>query len=508
MLPCLTRMVDRMGAGSSGGAMWCPPSIYPGVGPCLPDLLQFGPLGQVGRLVSAVGRRLCGAVGELRAAVMEGGVAGTDGGVRAQRLENGVRQAMAYTRTCLFVLFLSWHGAAVTVAAGMDVPQEAAAHMAHRPGGRAHAGSAAQFALRSSLALAELLPALTVSVQLYAELLAGSGSGGEGSGQGGGRAEAAREVEGEGREPGCDARSTLQGYCAAVYALECATALLAKLCWEAGREQHGGGCSSGGCDAAAANGADAGGHGGAGGEGGGGGDGGGGGGGSGGVAPGSGCRGAADTEWRRLLLRDVRLMELLGAGVALAQQQVYDGLPSDPDCCATQDVMRTSLCISLLLAALTFPAELRAAVEGSDGAAGAAGTEAAAGAGAGDGSGGPGARPRRSMSLAVLRAVLAAEAEAGAQAAAGGDGGEGSSPGGDGECLEVVVRVLGGWDPSPGEAWEVARRCWRGHARKVGYAEDLADGGGDAGQAGPGGGAGGGGSSGRSCIGLRSRAGS
>ncbi len=133
----------------------------------------------------------------------------------------------------------------------------------------------------------------------------------------------------------------------------------------------------------------------------------------------------------------------------------------------------TSLCTSLLLAALTFPVELRAAVKGGAGAAGAAGTESAAGAGVGDRSGGAGARPRRSMSSAALRDVLEEEAGSGPQAAAGGDGGDGPNPGGDGECLEVVVHVLGGWDPAPGEAWEVACRCWRGHARMMGCAEEL-----------------------------------
>lgn len=96
------------------------------------------------------------------------------------------------------------------------------------------------------------------------------------------------------------------------------------------------------------------------------------------------------------------------------------------------------------------------------------------GAGAGDRSGGAEAVPRRSMSLAAVRALLAEEAEAAGQAAAGWDGGERPNPGG-GECLEVVVRVLGGWVPAAGEAWEVARRCWRGHARTMGYAEELGE---------------------------------
>ncbi len=449
LLPCIARMVGRIGAGG-GGITWCPPSFLPGVQPCLEDALQFGPLGQVGELLSAVGRRLRGAVEEQRAAAAQGGVAEEGGGERAWWLENVVRQAMMFTMMCMYVLVVRWHQAAATCAADTDVPQEAGAHLAQQCVGRAPAVAAAQFAVRSSIALAELLPGLSHGVQLYAELLAGRGSGGaEGSGQGGGRAEAAREVEDEGREPEYNAGALLNIYKFLGCALDCATVLLAKLCREASEERHGSGGSGGGGDDAAAVGA-------------------GGGGGDGGGAPGD-----VDPAWRQLLLRDVRLMELLGAGVAL----LHGHLPSDADCCALRDTMRTSLSTALQLASVTFPAEFRAAVEGGARVSGAAGTGSAAGAGsgAGDGSGGAGARRRRSMSLAALRAVLAAEAGAGGEAAAGGDGGEGASPGGDGECLEVVVRVLGGWDPSPGEAWEVACRCWRGHARKMGYAEALGE---------------------------------
>ncbi len=48
LLPCVTRQVTRMGAGSDGGLVWFRPSTFAATLPCWKQVLLFGPLGQVG----------------------------------------------------------------------------------------------------------------------------------------------------------------------------------------------------------------------------------------------------------------------------------------------------------------------------------------------------------------------------------------------------------------------------------------------------------------------------
>ncbi len=402
LLPCLTQLVDRMGTGCSSDIVWCPPNSFPGVDSCLAEVLQFGPLGQVGELVSAFSRRLHGSVGELGAAVaLEGG------GERAFWLGNVVRQAMVYSETCLSHLFLRWLNAHNEGAAA-DSAGPGTGHLTQRP-----AAAAAQFPLRSSFALAELLPALSVGVRLCGELVArvAGGESGGGEREGGGAGDPAAER----RQFSGLVQLLCCGCSAAASALDCAIALLARLCQEAAAV----GSRSGGGGGSAAPGA-------AGGSGGG------------------GSPSCADAAWRQLLLRDVRLMELLGAGVAmhgeLSRAEAAGLLPSNLKHRLDLSPLYSRLSSILPLAALTYPAEFRAAVEGGAGPAGAEASEAGLGAGP---------SPRPCMSLAAVQAVLEWEAAHGV----GGPDQEGD------EGLEVVFRVLGGWDPAPGEAWDLARGC-------------------------------------------------
>ncbi len=85
LLPCVTALVTRMGAGCGGNAAWCPPELFPGVDRRWGEMMLFGPLGQVNDLVSAVGRRARLAVKELLWAVVAAG-AGTAGAGTAERL--------------------------------------------------------------------------------------------------------------------------------------------------------------------------------------------------------------------------------------------------------------------------------------------------------------------------------------------------------------------------------------------------------------------------------------
>ncbi len=428
LLPCLTQLVARMGAGGDARAVWCPPSIYPGVGRCLADVLQFGPLGQVGALVSAVGRRLRGAAEELGAAAAEGGGAEEGGGERAWWLAVVVRQAMTYTETCLSVLLLRWlkaESAAVALAGpGAGQPTQRLA------------ATAAQLPLRSSFALAELLPAVSVSVRLCGELFAsmaeGEGRGGECGGGGSvGAAAEMRQFSGLVELVSCGCRVS-------VAALDCVVALLAKLCQEAAAGPLG--SRDGGAGSSSASGA--------------------GGSGDGGAVAGAGD-GAPGAAWRQLLLRDVRLIELLGAGMALhgklSRAAAAGLLPPGWQYRHDDSFLRNRLAGTLRLAALTFPVEFRAAAEGAAGEAGAAG--GGAGAGAVDQVHGTGPSARPCMSPITVQAVLELEAAHGVGAP--GEGGD--------EGLEAVLRVLGGWDPAPGEAWELARRC------TTMYESDLAE---------------------------------
>ncbi len=426
LLPCLTRLVTRMGTGDYMGTVWRPPNIFPGVDSCLADVLQFGPLGQVGELVSAVGRRLRGAVGELRAAAvtLEGGGAEEGDGERALWLGNTVRQAVLYTETCLDTLLLRWLNAHNEGAAA-DSAGPGTGHLTQRP-----AAAAAQFPLRSSFALAELLPALSVGVRLCGELAASvAGGGGRGRECGGGGA-------GDTAAKRCYAFGLIElvdGCCrGAASALDCVVTLLAKLCQDAAVGPLGS-CDGGGGGSAAPGAA---------------------GGSGGGGSPSCACDSAPGAAWRQLLLRDVRLMELLGAGVAmhgeLSRAAAAGLLPAGLQRCSDPSTLCSRLAGTLPLAALAFPAEFRAAVEGGAGPAGAeTGSGAGAGAETAEGGGGAGSSPRPCMPLAAVQAVLHLQAAHGVRWP-GRVGGEG---------MKAVARVLDGWDPAPGEAWDVARGC-------------------------------------------------
>ncbi len=419
LLPCLIPLVNRMGADGAARAVWCLLNTLPEIGPCLADVLQFGHLGHVGQLVSAMGARLRWAVGEL-----EGVGAEESRGERAWWLADVVRRAMRYTGTFLCALFLRWLSVH-TDEAGADSAGPGTGHLTQRPDScaPAAAAAAAQFPLRSSFALAELLPALSASVRLCGELVA-SVAGGEGWARergGGGIGDMAaerRRFMGLVELVGC-------GCSAAVTAMDCVIALLAILCQEAAAEPLGSCGGGGGCSAASV----------AAGCGGGG-------------SPSCVRDGAPEMVWRQLLLRDVRLMELLGAGVAMhgelsraeAAVLLPPGLRHRPDV----SLLRNRLAATLQLAAFTFPAEFRAAVEGGAAAAGAKAEVGPAEAGRG-----AAPSPRSCMSLAAVQAVLELEAAQGGQGCgAGGDVGQ-----------EVLARVLAGWDPAPGEAWDLARRC-------------------------------------------------
>ncbi len=431
LLPCLTRMVTRMGAGSSGGAVWVPPDRFPGVAPCWDEAMLLGPLGQLSEFLSALGRRLRLAVEEVLAVAVGGGSLGPRAGPgsRGGGRSVGWLVAVAYdvmmlTHSCLTKLFLR-------VMTGDVV----GARVAVGPGGEAAAAVASEgaptaapqmVAVRPSLAVAELLPALSRCVVVCAEL---------------GRAGAVRcgaTVDGT-----ADVMDVLLSSCSMLYggATLDYTALLLARYMTAGLPQGGGG---GGND-------------------GGGGSGSGGGGrdcssdgGSGGT--GGGC---TDTQWREFLLRDVRLMELLGAAVELY------------DCAATaagaplSGGLASPLVRTMCLAAAAFPGEFRAAFESGSPAtpAATAGLAGSASAEAGAGGGGGVGRP---MSTAC-RAV-----------GAGGSGETRGSPlrislqpvrslmlSRGGAELEFLTRVFGGCDPAPETGQSLVRRYMAAFRQRV-----------------------------------------
>ncbi len=349
LLPCVTRLVIRMGSGNDGGAVWYPPDCLPGVGSCWPEVMLCGPLGQVAELASALGRRLRLAVEQLRSAV-EAAAGG------AGLLRRG--------RSCDWLAEVA-HGALQFAWARMKNVLSGALHLMQRLQGPREA-AVAGMAVRVSVMAAELLPAVSHGVLACAELarLVGLG-GGQGQGRTGGEQEsnlsrAVREV----------LREVLKGLTDgslryATCALDYAAVLLARHCLEAVEQRRDSG-------------------------------------------------GGVDTPWLLLLLRDVRLMELLGAAVELhCTSQAQDHWPE----------MSASLAAVLPLAAAAFPAEFRAAAQGG-------GEGAAGGAKAGS---------TRGMAWAApLRAL----------------GGVGLDSGRE---LEFVERVLRGWDPSPEEAWGTVR---------------------------------------------------
>ncbi len=161
----------------------------------------------------------------------------------------------------------------------------------------------------------------------------------------------------------------------------------------------------------------------------------------GGVGGGGEGDGMAHSPWRGVLLGEVGLVRLLGAWVRLLE--LVGGGAGAEEGRQQQQLLQVLLPGVLFVAALAFPAELRAGVQDGGGAAGAkAGGEGACM------SGGLPAPPCR-MRLSALRAMLGA---------CGGGGGEGQ--GGVGG-MEVVCRVAGGWEPEPGERRVLLQRGCR-----------------------------------------------
>ncbi len=191
------------------------------------------------------------------------------------------------------------------------------------------------------------------------------------------------------------------------------------------------------------------------------------------------CAAATDhgMAWQQLLLRDLRLMELLEAAVELHSDETVAAFSAYSKEWITQQ--RGELAHVLALAAAAFPAEFRAAA-GGVGAEGWAGPGTGTGTGAGTGAGaGAGEGAQTAVGGAGSGATVAAKGAAGmglepgaARGFSGAERGAGASStakpcislaamhealrgGGFGEQLEVVERVLGGWDPTPGEAWDL-----------------------------------------------------
>ncbi len=266
---------------------------------------------------------------------------------------------------------------------------------------------------RASCAIAELLPALSLGVQAYAQLgqLAGRG-GGEGREAAAGQAAAAEVVGGYMDRAVCWA-----GVCV-LFVKRLLRLHIEGAAAEGHAEGHGDGAD--GC---------------------------------------GGANGEGDSPWPQLLLVMVRLMRLLGAAVQLAhssrgqeqpQPQQHEGAARGPaeEACPYQQSLREVLVHVLPMTAAAFPAEFREAV-GSG--VGAQPPEGVVGAGAGTGAAaeaaakaGPSLGDAHScISLALVREVLEG---AGAEASAF-------------DPLGVVTRVVGGWEPTPGELRGLAQRA-------------------------------------------------
>ncbi len=323
LLPCMTRQVTRMGADRNfGGAAWCPPDWFPGADSCLTQLVMYGPLGQVGELLSALARRLRLALGELQAVVA---------GRRRGGKSNGCIAELAHTaQQCT-------SGVVHNLCVGAEHVLQACSN----PGGE-DAGRVATVAERLSVVAAELLPVLSHGVRVCTEV----------AGRRYGRARGGEHREevwgGDGDEDGSVAAALRVVYdCGPECAwstLDMALMLLAKHC-ELGER---------------------------------------------------------DTPWRQLLLREVRLMELLGACVEVHAQGEgsADAQGSSGSGRQWWDRFKDGLARALPLAAAAFPAEFRAAVGG-------AGADAAAAVAAGpSSSAGTGGGNAPCISLPDMRAAL------------------------------------------------------------------------------------------------------
>ncbi len=381
--------------------------------------------------MSAMGRRLRLAAEELRAAAVaaaEGRRGRRPAGRSATWLAVVTFDALHWARSTVTILCLQQAAGQYPGAVGLTQCWRGGHELGGRepaaegggPGAAAGAaraeaagppGQPGLYAVRSSIAAAELLPALSRGVQVCAELV-GRGEGGQRGG---------REGLGAGPGDGVSADVLVQvldgaGACT-VSTLLCASLVLAKhaeaVVGAAQQRQQqdtgaGGAASGRGCDGNGGNQDDRG-HGDSGGvSGDGGGDSRDGAQGHGGAVGGSG--GGGDTPWRQLLLRDVRLMELL---VAALELHAWGAAAAAAGRWAAGEAQAKLGPLSLLLvrvlcqAACVFPAEFRAAVDREGGCAAQSDPQtAAAAAGRGIGGHADGHRPR--MTLAAIAAVLAA----------------------------------------------------------------------------------------------------
>ncbi len=164
-----------------------------------------------------------------------------------------------------------------------------------------------------------------------------------------------------------------------------------------------------------------------------------------GQAAGGGPSSTVDTPWRQLLLRDMRLMQLLGAEVALcAAVEVQDTHVWKDGTPQPMVVLREALSVALPLAAAAFPAEFRAAVDwtGTGTGAVAAGVRGAAGS-----------FPAPCIPLPAVQSVLGDEVVK--------------------DQLALVTCVLGGLDPPPRQLWGVACDLWSRYGAKLGRLEGM-----------------------------------
>ncbi len=409
LLPCLTRQVTRMGTGD-GGPVWVPPNIFPGTFSCCTELLLHGPLEQVGELVSAMGRRAGLSVEELRAATAEGaeGRRARRAGRSATWLALVAHDTLHFAHWVLNALCQGQAAGAYPEGVGLSdlcgkAPARArqgleaaggaaAAAAAGAAGGAAAAGAGAGacgqpelYAVRSSIAAAELLPPLSRGLQLCAELAGRGEVRGERRGRMGASGPAVVEPDALRELLHC-------AVCCAGPTLWCTGVLLAKHAHDVVRKQR-----QQQQDAGAA------------------------------AAAGSGCHGASDgggavsdggavgggggdSPWRRLLLRDVQLMELLGAALKLHAQgaaAVAARVPGSRELQRQLEDLRRVLVRVLCQAVCTFPGEFRAAVDPGAGVAGR--PEAGAGAAAARGGSGHGhGGPPPCMTVADIAALLEA----------------------------------------------------------------------------------------------------
>ncbi len=335
LLPCMSQLVTRMGAGSLRGAIYFPPSRFPGTDPCMQQLLLHGPLGQVYELAAALGQRLHVAVEELREAVAAGPVPeGSRGGRAVRWLAETAYEAMQEaairldnTFWCALIAMQAVGGAAEGAGGGQL--------------------TAADLGVRVGALAAELLPPLSRGLQLCAEL--------------GRNPDRHPEFRGNGIVQ-LQVNVTERGFWMAACALDYAILLLARHGKEVAAAAAVAAAEElpGGSDAAAA-------------------------------ASGSGGGGGGHaahlmaTPWRQLLLQDMGLMGLLGAVLQLRAQAAW-AQAQDRDPAATApapDRLCYALARILQLAAIAFPAEFRSAVPGAAARTvpGAAATDQSSGAG-------------------------------------------------------------------------------------------------------------------------------